>query len=248
MSEPSEPSEPPEPSGRRPPAEPPELRRLDPGCPPPAIEDEPAVPPSRPVIETRRYGAIIGIIGLIVVVVVSVLQFASHGIGTTGVPPGQPLHIFAAPLAASTLNGDPTADPTCSQSRHDPRALNICLMEARGPLVLSFFVAGAAECVRQVDALQQLAARFPAVQFAAVAINGSHRATARLVARHHWTIPVAYDRDGEVGSLYSVAACPMAELAARGGRVTDRLIGDPWQSAAALAPRVRALASARRTP
>ena len=244
MSEPSEPLRPPDPPE---PAARPELRRLDPGGPPPAVEPETSPPPSRPLIETRRYGAIVGIIGLIVVAVVSVLQFASHGIGTTGVAVGQPLHVFAAPLAASTLDGDPTADPTCSESRHDPRALNICLMQAHGPLVLSFFVAGAGQCVRQVDALQQLAHRFPSVQFAAVAIDGSHRTTARLVARHHWTIPVAYDRDGRVGSLYSVAACPMAELAARGGRVTDRLIGDRWQSAAALAPRVQALVS-RATP
>jgi hypothetical protein len=33
----------------------------------------------------------------------------------------------------------------------------------------------------------------------------------------------------------------MAELAARGGIVRDRLIGERWQTAAALAPRVAAL-------
>ena len=59
---------------------------------------------------------------------------------------------------------------------------------------------------------------------------------------HRWTIPVAYDADGRVGGLYGVAACPMAELADRGGTVRDRLVGDRWQTAAALAPHVRELA------
>jgi hypothetical protein len=79
------------------------------------------------------------------------------------------------------------------------------------------------------------------VQFAAVAIEGSHQATAAVARRHGWTIPVAYDQDGRVGSLYGVAACPMVEMASRGGIVRDRLIGDHWQTAAALAPRVENL-------
>jgi peroxiredoxin len=184
----------------------------------------------------------VGIIGLVIVVAVSVYLFASHGVGSTGITPGHPLLDFAAPLAATNLNGDPNDHPTCSAARHDPRALNVCLLARRGPLVLSFFVTGASQCVRQVSALQTLAARFPSVQFAAVAIGASHRTTAALIRRHHWTIPVAYDDDGRVGALYGVAACPMVEMAARGGIVRTRLIGNPWQTAASLAPSVQALA------
>jgi peroxiredoxin len=183
----------------------------------------------------------VGIIGLVLVVGISVYQFASHGVGSTGVTTGQDLRSFAAPLAASNLDGDSNAHPTCSTARHDPRALNVCLLARKGPVVLAFFVMGASQCVRQVSALQTLASRFGAVQFAAVAIGSSHRSTAAAVRRHGWTIPVAYDRDGRVGALYGVAACPMVEMASRGGIVRDRLIGDRWQTAAALAPRVRAL-------
>ena len=224
----------------------PSLQRLDPdraAAPPrvPAARDatRPAAP--RPVIDTRRYRWMIGIIGLALVVAISAYQFATHGVSETGVSPGRQLHFFAAPLAASDLEGDPNANPTCSAAHHDPRALNVCLMAQRKPLVLAFFATGAPQCVRQVSALQTLAGRFPSVQFAAVAIDGSHRSTAALVRAHRWTIPVAYDRDGRVGALYGVAACPMAELAARGGTVRERLIGDRWQTAGALAPRVRAL-------
>jgi hypothetical protein len=244
-------------SSEGPGAEGPELTRLDPDAPrrapetsKPADRHEPADPLTpgsvQPVIDTRRYRWAIGIVGLVLVVVVSVVQFASHGVGTTGVPPGQRLRFFAAPLAASSLVGDPNLQPPCTPARHDPRALNICLLAHRSPLVLAFFVTGLPECVRQVDALQALAARFPAsvVRFAAVAVHGGRTETARLVRSHHWTIPVAYDRDGSVGGLYGVAICPMAELADRGGIVRDRLIGVGWQTTGELAPRVRALVSA----
>jgi peroxiredoxin len=219
----------------------PSLQRLDPDrAAPPAAERPP--PPAPPAIDTRRYRWMIGIIGLALVLGISVYQFASHGVGSTGITAGHPLSDFAAPLAATDLNGDANAHPTCSAARHDPRALNVCLMARHGPLVLSFFVTGASQCVRQVSALQTLAARFPSVQFAAVAIDASHKETAALIRTHRWTIPVAYDADGRVGALYGVAACPMVEMADRGGIVRSRLVGDRWQTAAALAPRVRDLA------
>jgi peroxiredoxin len=187
----------------------------------------------------------VGIIGLALVVGISAYQFLSHGVGTTGVTTGHQLRYFAAPLATSTLDGAANPRPTCSAAHHDPRALNVCLLARRDPLVLAFFVIGAGQCMRQVTALQELARRFPAVQFAAVAIGGSHRATAAAVRRHGWSIPVAYDSDGRVGALYGVAACPMVEMAGRGGTVHSRLVGDRWQTAAALAPHVQGLLSGR---
>jgi peroxiredoxin len=230
------------------------LTRLDPDAPrrpagpAPPSTPTPAPTAGEPVIDTRRYGWMIGIFGLVLVIAVSIYQFATHGVGTTGVPPGQRLHYFAAPLALSTLVGDPNLNPPCTLARHDPRALNVCLLARRAPLVLSFFVAGSHECERQVDALQALSRRFSpaAVQFAAVGVNASRAATIKLVRSHHWTIPVAYDRHGGVGQIYGVAICPMAELAYRGGIVRDRLIGDQWQTTSALYPRVRALVAASR--
>jgi peroxiredoxin len=219
----------------------PSLQRLDPELAAEAPPVQPAAHPAAPIIDPRPYRWIIGIIGLTLVVGFSVYQLVGHRTGGTGVTAGHRLRDFAAPLAASNLNGDANAHPTCSAARHDPRALNVCLMARRGPLVLAFFVTGGRQCVRQVSALQALAGRFPSVQFAAVAINASHRATAAAVRAHRWTIPVAYDPDGRVGALYGVAACPMVELAGRGGVVRDRLIGDRWQTVAALAPKVREL-------
>jgi hypothetical protein len=185
----------------------------------------------------------LGIFGLALVIVISIWQFASHGVGTTGVPAGQRLHFFAAPLAVSTLNGAANVNPPCTPSRHDPRALNICLVSRRAPLVLAFFVTGSGNCRAQVDTLQAVSRQFPAgrVRFAAVAVGASHSSVAAEVRSHHWTIPVAYDSDGRLGALYGVEICPLIELAKRGGVVSDRLIGNHWLAPAALAQRVRAL-------
>jgi hypothetical protein len=200
------------------------------------------------VVDTRRYRWMIGIFGLCVVVAISIYGFATHGVGTTGVPPGHRLRYFAAPLANTNLVGDPNLNPPCTPARHDPRALNLCLDARRAPLVLALFVTGSDQCVHSVDALQSLSRSRSfgrrAVQFAAVAVQASRSDTAALVRGHHWTIPVAYDRDGSLRSLYGVAVCPMLELAGRGGIVKARLVGDQWQTAEALAPKVRALVRA----
>jgi AhpC/TSA family protein len=198
-------------------------------------------------ISTRRYGWAVGILALALVIGFVLYTLTSHKPGAEGVPTGTALHLFSAPLAASTLNGDANLNPPCTLARHDPRALNVCLLVKRGPLVLDFFVTNSPKCEQAVDTLQALAGRrgLRRVQFAAVAVNGSHAATAKAVRAHGWTIPVAYDADGAVGGLYGVSACPLLELVDRGGTVAQRLIGEHWLNRGALAARVRALIEAR---
>ena len=110
---------------------------------------------------------------LVVGFVVYALTSHHTGSGTPGVAAGQPLRYFSAPLAASTLNGDANLDPPCTLARHDPRALNVCLLAKRGPLVLDFFVTGSRACEREVSTMQALASE-PGTrdaQYAAVAVN-----------------------------------------------------------------------------
>jgi len=209
-------------------------------------EREPSTTTPAP-ISTRRYGWAVGILALALVIGFLLYTLTSHKSGAEGVAPGGALHPFAAPLAASTLNGDANLNPPCTLARHDPRALNVCLLVKRRPLVLDFFVTNSSQCEREVDTMQSLAKRraFRRVQWAAVAVNGSHTATARAVRAHGWKIPVAYDADGAVGGLYAVSACPLLELVGRGGTVAQRLIGERWLNRDALAARVRALLAAR---
>jgi hypothetical protein len=195
------------------------------------------------VIDTRRYQRLIGLIGLALVIVISVSFLTTHSAGTAGIPAGRRLQLFAAPLAASTLDGAVNLKPPCTLAQHDPRALNICLMTKRAPLVLGFFVINSGSCARQVDTMQAIARGFAPGQvgFAAVAVRASHADAARAVRSHHWTIPVGYDLDGRLGAAYGVEVCPLVELAYRGGLVARRLIGEHWNSTAALTRQVHLL-------
>jgi hypothetical protein len=200
---------------------------------------------AEPAIDTRRYRWTIGIFGLVLVVGFSIYSFTTRGVQSPGVPTGQRLHLFVAPLAGSGLTGAANTNPRCDPAHPNPQALNVC---GRKPLVLALFVTGSGDCKRQVDTLQTVSQQFPkgAVQFGAVAIAAGNAQTESLVRSHGWTIPVAYDPDGRIGALYGVSICPMVELAYRGGVVADRLIGNHWLSAPALAARVRALLAARK--
>ncbi|HKO29348.1 MAG TPA: TlpA disulfide reductase family protein [Solirubrobacteraceae bacterium] len=205
--------------------------------------------PTEPVIDTRPYRRMIGAIGIGIAIVISALLFITKGVGTIGVPPGQRVHWFVAPLATSTLNGDVNLNPHCDPVHPNRRALNLCRwFSRRVPVVLGLFVPASSDCVRQIDAMQTVSRQFSGrrVQFAAVAVRTSHTSALKLVHSHRWTFPVAYDRDGAVGEIYGVQVCPMVELVARGGVVKFRLTGDGWLSPPALAAKVRELVGVRR--
>jgi len=185
------------------------------------------------VIDTRRYQWMVGGIGIALVIAFSVyLYVQGGGHAQPGVPAGGQLHRFVAPLATSDLDAAANVSPRCDPARPARRGLNVCGHE---PIVLAFFVLNARPCVRAVDALQQLQPRFPGIEFAAVAVGSSKRATLALVRAHHWTLPVAYDSTGAVAQLYDVTVCPLIQVAGRGGVVKRLLIGEHWADADALA-------------
>jgi hypothetical protein len=198
----------------------------------------------QPVIDTRPYRWAIGILGIALVIIISVVEFANHGVSSAGVKPGQKLIQFAAPIATSNLVGDVQVDRPCRFGDFGGRAINTCMLEKRGPLVIGFFVPGVGQCDHEVTTLQALASRFKDVQFVAVAASSSQATTAKDVRKHHWTIPVAYDRDGALAELYGVELCPMLELAKRGGTVRSLLFGENWDQEARLLPKVRGLVAA----
>lgn len=239
---PGDPPDTDQPSPRRP------RHRLDPDRAAAAAARRGQRKPPASVIDTRRYQRMIGLIGLTLVLVISIAFLSRGGRGSPGIQAGKRLHFFAAPLADTNLSGDANLNPPCTLARHDPRALNICLISRRRPLVLAFFVTGSSGCEAQVTALQDLSRQFSPsrVSFAAVAVATSHHDAAAAVRRHHWTIPVAYDADNAVGQVYGVVVCPIVELVARGGVVEQRLIGEHWTDPRLLAEQVRALL--RRSP
>jgi hypothetical protein len=209
--------------------------RLDPDR---AAADRAAVNPvpwkPEPVIDTRKYQWMIGGFGFTLVVLFSIYLYAHNGVSTPGVVKGKPLYKFVAPLATSNLNIDANANPRCNPARPARRGLNVC---DRQPIVLAFFALHSA-CIQEVNTLQTVSREYPKIQFAAVAIYASKRATEKLVRLHHWMIPVAYDQSGAIGEIYGVTICPMIEVAGAKGIVVQRLIGEGWERPSALAAAV----------
>jgi peroxiredoxin len=202
---------------------------------------------------TSRPGWIVGVVALVVLGYITFNTLRTSGPGSRGPAPGTRIAPFAAPLATSDLvgdanvatrrdQGDAGAMPACDVT--DPRALNVCTLARRGPLVLAFLTTDAGECVRQLDTIERVARHFPHVGFAAVAVRGGRGNLRALVRRHGWRFPVAQDRDGAVADLYGVAICPTVVFAARGGRVRSTALGNQVATPAKLTARVRALAGA----
>jgi hypothetical protein len=184
------------------------------------------------VIDTRRYQWMVGAFGLLMVVLFSLYLYTHSRQSSPGVPAGQRLRHFVAPLATGDLNLAANVNPRCDPARPAKQGLNVC---GRGPLVLEFFALDAPPCIRAVDTLQRVSAEFRGVRFAAVAAGGGEAGTRALVRSHHWRIPVAFDLTGSVGELYDVTICPMIEVSDPRGVVRGLLIGERWERPAALA-------------
>lgn len=207
-------------------------------------------PPSARPPGASRYGWLVGVVALLIVAYISLNTLRTEGPGSTGLQPGEQLLPFAAPLVDSDLEGDANVarranqgsagtTPACDVT--DPRALNVCTLARRGPVVLAFLTTGADKCVRELDAMDEVAARFPQVGFAAVGIKGDRDTFRQLARDHRWSFPLAQDRDGAIANLYAVAVCPTVVLAYRGGEVMETALGDQVSSPARLAAKVRKL-------
>ncbi|MGA2319565.1 MAG: hypothetical protein ABSG95_02325 [Solirubrobacteraceae bacterium] len=183
--------------------------------------------PSGGAVPPQRYGRYVGVLGLLVLVLITINTALTKPNGATGVPPGQSLPPFAVPLALGSLNGDANvatrsgegaAGRIAACSVRGPQILNVCELYERGPVVLALFV-NAASCVGILGDLQALAPSFPGVQFAAVAIKGDRAALRRTIRSRELRLPVGIDSDGALATLYKVASCPQVTFAYPGGVV-----------------------------
>ena len=170
-----------------------------------------------------------------------------------GIAPGQVLAPFAVPLALSSMQGDANVATRAGQgsagkvaacSVRGARILNVCELYERGPVVLALFVDGGS-CANVLGEMQSLTGSFPGVRFAAVSIEGDRAKLRRLLRSRGITLPVGYDEDGVLASLYKVFGCPQLDFAYPGGAVQSKaLLGTP--SRAQLRARVSALVAASR--
>lgn len=204
--------------------------------------------------ESRPYGRYIAALVVVILVLAAIHGAVSGSDDAAGIAPGHPAPPFAVPLAAGTLTGaadvathanDGAAGRVPACAERGPRILNMCELYDRGPVVLALFI-DAGSCARVLDRMQAIAAQFPEVGFAAVALKGERSALRRLIRAHDLTrVQVGLDEEGTLAGLYKLATCPQVSFVLPGGVVqSPALLSTPSQ--AALRARVAGLVAASR--
>jgi len=209
-----------------------------------------------------RYSIVVGLL-FAALVAIAFFDKVGGGGGTLGLdeaPPRWPLPEFAAPLAAGGLEGDANvAQDDCETSQapcpagarrtpacriRDAGAIRVCDLFDR-PLVISFWFARGGNCVDEQDAVDEAYARYrERVSFLSLNMRDDRDAVRDLIRRRGWRMPVGYDRDGAVASLYRVGGCPTFAYVYPGGTLQDASIGE--LTASQLDARIRGLLRATR--
>jgi hypothetical protein len=194
-----------------------------------------------------RYSILVGLLFLAIIVIATISTVRGGGGGETlgldRLPPRWPLPEFAVPVATGKLEGDAnvaqddcetSAIPCSEEARRTPacrvdlpEAIRVCDFFDR-PLVISFwFTKGGDDCVRQQDLVERVYRRYRGrVEFLSLDIRDDRETVRELVRQRGWTMPVGYDRDGAVGSLYGVGICPTFAYAYPGGTLESAGIGE----------------------
>lgn len=176
------------------------------------------------------------VVVFLVLVVVTTVGGGPDGDGGD-VAPGERLPDFAAPLVSqprldaedvnlATQDGQGEAGEKAACSIRNRSVVTSCGLLARGPLVVVVFSRGVDSCVRAVDLVDAERRRFPGLQALGVSLLGRHDTTGETARDRRWTLPVVYDRDGALGSVLGVPACPLVLFVRRDGTVDRRIIGD----------------------
>jgi hypothetical protein len=210
-----------------------------------------------------RYSILVGLFFVAIVVIALINGVPGDGGGTLGLdeqPARWPLPEFAVPLAGDELEGDANiAQDDCSVAAlpcpddarrtpacqvRTPGALRVCDFFDRS-LVISFWFSKGGDCVDQQDVVSRVYSRYRGrVNFLSLDIRDDRDTVRELIRRRGWRMPVGYDRDGAVASLYRVGGCPTLAYAYPGGTLQSASIGE--LNADELGDRVERLLSASR--
>ncbi len=192
-----------------------------------------------------RYSIVVGLLFAAVVLFALLTDVGRENGGTLGLerkPARWPLPAFAVPVAASRLEGDANIAPddcTTSQlpcpasARRTPACrvpgadvIRVCDLFNR-PSVLSFWFGGGGDCVDQQDVVNAVYARYRGrVNFLSLDVRDDRGTVRNLVRQRGWRMPVGFDRDGAVASLYRIGGCPTFAYAYPGGTLQDASIGN----------------------
>lgn len=191
-----------------------------------------------------RYSIVVGLI-FVAIVAVALIHGVPGGGETLGLDKQEarwPLPEFAVPNAAGRLEGDANvAQDDCSTGGlpcpADQRRTPACQIETPGairvcdlfdrPLVISFWFSKGGDCVAQQDVVSRAFSRYGGrVGFLSLDIRDGRDTVRALIRQRGWKMPVGYDRDGAVASLYHVGGCPTFAYAYPGGTLESASIGE----------------------
>lgn len=195
-----------------------------------------------------RYSILVGLL-FVAIVAIALLNGVPGGGGTLGLveqPPRWALPEFAVPAAAGKLEGDANvAQDDCSAAAlpcpadarrtaacqvRTPGAIRVCDLFDR-PSVVSFWFSKGGDCVDQQDVVSRVYSRYRGrVSFLSLDIRDDRDTVRELIRRRRWEMPVGYDRDGAVASLYRVGGCPTFAYAYPGGVLQSASIGNLAES------------------
>jgi hypothetical protein len=188
-------------------------------------EREPEPEPRRrpePQRPGGRYGWVVGIAFVIVIALGLINLIPNQGKGYRGVPPGEPLPPFAAPLAIGGPDGkDANVAPRSACDVRGPGVFNICDLRREKPIAMAFVANATHGCEDQLDRMERVRRDFPGVAFVGVVSKRDRDEVEKLVRENGWGFDVAVDRDAQLFNLYGIGDCPTTVFARRGG-VTNR--------------------------
>ena len=180
-------------------------------------EPEPRKPrePARP---GGRYGWVVGVAFMVVVVVAGANALRNSGEGYRGVPGGELLPPFAAPLAVGGPDDkDVNIAPAQACDVRGPGVFNICDVRARQAIAMTFVANASQGCEDQLERVEAVRREFPGVAFVGV-VSRRDRAEVEAVARARRVgFPMIVDRDAALFNLYGIGDCPTTVFARKGG-------------------------------
>jgi hypothetical protein len=191
-----------------------------------------------------RYSIFVGLAFLVLVAIATLNTLGSDGGTILGLDRREarwPLPEFAVPAAAGQLEGDANVSQDDCESSSVPcpegdRRSPACGIATRGairvcdyfgrPLVLSFWFSKGDDCVEQQDVVSAVSGRYRGrVGFLSLNVRDGRDTVRDLIREHGWRMPVGYDRDGAVASLYGVGGCPTFAYVYPGGTLADASAG-----------------------
>jgi hypothetical protein len=191
-----------------------------------------------------RYSLAVGVVFLALIAVATIHTLTGGGgedtLGLDKQPAHWPLPEFAVPEAAAKLEGDAniaqddcesSSLPCPSSSKRSPacriptaEAIRVCDLFNR-PLVISFWFIEH-DCPTQQNAVSAAYGRYRGrVNFLSLDVRDSRESVRELVRQNGWKMPVGYDRDGAVASLYRIGGCPTFAYVYPGGTLESASIG-----------------------